>query len=143
MSQEHNTLPWPGLEPGLSNSEPSALTTGLLNKAVALACLRYSWPRKLKVAPCTVVWLYIQIFSAWWVTTSLYNYGAMLRSSTIKFIQIHLTLYTLKSVCIFSVLLFKSKASFIGDHFLYSHNVNVRLGSDIVGRNLMLVPPRV
>ena len=26
-----------------SDSEPSALTTGLLNKAVALACLRYSW----------------------------------------------------------------------------------------------------
>ena len=24
----------------------------------------------------TVVWLYIQIFSAWWVTTILYNYGA-------------------------------------------------------------------
>ena len=25
-----------------------------------------------------VVWLYIQIFLAWWVTTILYNYGAML-----------------------------------------------------------------
>ena len=25
-----------------------------------------------------VVWSYIQIFSAWWVTTILYNYGAML-----------------------------------------------------------------
>ena len=28
MSQGHNTLPWPGLELGSSDSEPSALTTG-------------------------------------------------------------------------------------------------------------------
>ena len=52
-SQGHNALPRPGLEPVSSNSEPSALTTGLLDKAVALACPRYSWPRMLKVAPCT------------------------------------------------------------------------------------------
>ena len=32
----------PGLEPGSSDSEPSALTTGLLNKAVASASPRYS-----------------------------------------------------------------------------------------------------
>ena len=32
----------------------------------------------LKVAPCTVVRSYIQIFSAWWVTAILYNYGATL-----------------------------------------------------------------
>ena len=32
----------PGLEPGSSDSEPSTLTTGLLDKAVALACPRYS-----------------------------------------------------------------------------------------------------
>ena len=36
-SQGHNALPQPGLEPGSSDSEPSALTTGLLEKAVALA----------------------------------------------------------------------------------------------------------
>ena len=54
-SRGHNALPRLGLEPGLSDSEPSALTTGLLDKAVALACPRYSWPRMLKVAPCTVV----------------------------------------------------------------------------------------
>ena len=54
-SQGHNALPRPGLELGLSDSEPSALTTGLLNKAVALACPWYSWPRMSKVAPCTVV----------------------------------------------------------------------------------------
>ena len=30
-------------------------TTGLLDKAVALAYPRYSWPSMLKVAPCTVV----------------------------------------------------------------------------------------
>ena len=41
-SQGHNALPWPGLEPGSSDSEPSALTTGLLDKAVALVCPRYS-----------------------------------------------------------------------------------------------------
>ena len=77
-SQGLNALSRPGLEPGSSDSEPSALTTGLLDKAVALACPRYSWPRMLKVAPCTVVRSYIQIFSAWWVTTILYNYGATL-----------------------------------------------------------------
>ena len=93
-SQGHNTLPWPVLEPESSNSEPSALTTGLLDKAVALVCPRYSWPRMLKVAPCTVVQSYgrtvvrsysrtvvlsyIQIFSARWVPTILYNYGAKL-----------------------------------------------------------------
>ena len=41
-SQGHNALPRPGLEPESSDSEPSALTTGLLDKAVALACPRYS-----------------------------------------------------------------------------------------------------
>ena len=42
-SQGHNTLPRPGLEePGLSNSEPSTLNTGLLNKAVVLVCPQYS-----------------------------------------------------------------------------------------------------
>ena len=53
-SQGHNALPRPGLEPMSSGLEPSALTTGLLNQAVALACLRYSWLRVLKVAPCTL-----------------------------------------------------------------------------------------
>ena len=32
----------------------------------------------LKVAPCTAIRSYNQIFSAWWVTTILYNYGATL-----------------------------------------------------------------
>ena len=59
-SQGHNTLSRLGLEPGPSDSEPSALTTRLLNKAVALACPRNIWPRNiwpriLNVAPCTVV----------------------------------------------------------------------------------------
>ena len=53
-SQGHNALPRPGLKPGSSDSEPNALTTALLDKAVALACPWYSWPRMLKVAPCTV-----------------------------------------------------------------------------------------
>ena len=33
----HTSLPRPGLEPGSSDSEPSALTTGLLNKAIERA----------------------------------------------------------------------------------------------------------
>ena len=79
MSQGHNALTRPGLELGSSSLEYSALTTELLDKAVALVCPWYSWPCMLKVAPCyscMVVQLYIQIFSAWWVTTILYNYGA-------------------------------------------------------------------
>ena len=61
----------------------SALTTGLLDKAVALAYPRYSWPRMLKVAPCTVIRSYGRTvvhpnFFGKWVTTVLYNYGAML-----------------------------------------------------------------
>ena len=37
----------------------------------------------------------------------------------------------------------QSKASFTGDHFLYSHDLNVLFRDDIVGRNLMLVTLRV
>ena len=39
--QGHNALSRPGVEPGSSDSEPSALTTGLLEKAMALVCPRY------------------------------------------------------------------------------------------------------
>ena len=78
-SPGHNAFHWPGLEPGSSNSKPSALTTGLLNKAMVLACPWYSWPHMLKVAPCAVIRLYVHPnFLAWWVTTTLYNYGATL-----------------------------------------------------------------
>ena len=41
-SQGHNALSRPGLEPGSSDLDPSALTTGPLDKAVASACPRYS-----------------------------------------------------------------------------------------------------
>ena len=71
----NNTLPRPGLEPRSSDLEPSALTTGLLNKAVALVCPQYSWPCTFKVARCMVVH---PNFLVWWVTTILYNYGAIL-----------------------------------------------------------------
>ena len=60
----------------------------------------------------------------------------------------YLTLYTLTSVCIFSTLffihflgcwqgefVFQSKGFFPGDHFLYSHDLNVWFWSDIVGRS--------
>ena len=86
-SQGQNALPRPGLEPGSSDSKPSALTIGLPNKAVALMCPRYSRPRVLKVAPCTVVRSYIQIFSARWVTTILYNYGLRSASAAINTIS--------------------------------------------------------
>ena len=59
-----------------------------------------------------------------------------------------LTLYALTSVCIFSILFIihflrcwqgefvcQSKGYFPGDHFLYSHDLNVWFKSDIVGRN--------
>ena len=61
------------------------------------------------------------------------------------------TLYTLTSVCIFSILFFihflrcwqgefvyQSKASFVSDHFIYSCDFDVGLRGDI-GRNEMLV----
>ena len=35
----------------------------------------------------TVVWSYIQIFSTWWVTTILYNYGATLCELRYKKVQ--------------------------------------------------------
>ena len=66
-SQGHNALPMPGLEPRSSDSEPSALTTGLLNKAIALAYPQYSWPCMLKVAPSTVVWLYGHTSKFFWL----------------------------------------------------------------------------
>ena len=53
--------------PCSSNTEPSALTTELLDKAVALACLYYSWPRMLKVAPCTVLRLYSRTSKFFWL----------------------------------------------------------------------------
>ena len=65
------------------------MTTGLLDKAMALACLWYSWPRMLKVAPCTVVQSYNQIFLAWWATTILYIYGATIQQQTLNTITIH------------------------------------------------------
>lgn len=42
FKKKKNALPWPGPEPGSSDSELSALTTGLLDKTVALASPRYS-----------------------------------------------------------------------------------------------------
>ena len=53
--------------PCSSNTEPSALTARLLDKAMALACLWYSWPRMLKVAPCTVLQLYSRTSKFFWL----------------------------------------------------------------------------
>ena len=63
-----------------------------------------------------------------------------------------LKIYSLTSLCIISILfsthlprcwqgevLKQSRASLVGDHFLYFHNLNVWFRGDIVGRNLMLV----
>ena len=75
MSQEHNALSWPGLEHRSSDLEPSALTTGPPDKAMALACLWYSWPHMLKVASCmvvrsygrTAVWAYGRTTKFFWL----------------------------------------------------------------------------
>ena len=61
-----------------SGLEPSALTAGPLNKAVALACLQYRWLCVLKVAPCTLY-------------TVIRSYGRMvirLYGHTSKFFQL-------------------------------------------------------
>ena len=63
-----------------------------------------------------------------------------------------LTLYTLTSVCIFSILfsthfqrgwqgefVSQSRAALVGDHLLYSHDFHVWFRADIVRRNQMLV----
>ena len=63
MSQGHNALLWPGLEPGLSDLEPSALTIGLLNKARGMPAVQLTAHVKSSTLYSrTVIWLYIQIF---------------------------------------------------------------------------------
>ena len=67
----------------------------------------------------------------------------------------NLTFCSLISVCNFSILIFlhflrwrqgeyvkQSRASLVGDHFPYSHDLNVWFRGDIVGRNYMLVTLR-
>ena len=65
-----------------------------------------------------------------------------------------LTLYTITSVYIFTILFSinfankekfvqQARASFVGDHFLYSCDCNVWLRGDIVRRNEILVTPRI
>ena len=67
-----------------------------------------------------------------------------------------LTLYTITSVCIFTILfsinflihwqgefVHQARASFVGDHFLYSCDCNVWLRGDILRRNEILVTPRI
>ena len=71
-----------------------------------------------------------------------------LQRSKVRCLRIHLTLYTLVSIFIFSWLLsfhfiwhwqgefyWQSGASQIGDHFLYSHDLNVWFKGEIVKRN--------
>ena len=66
-----------------------------------------------------------------------------------------LTRYTLTSVCIFSILfsiyflscwqgefVWQSRASLVGDHFVYSCDLHVWFRGDIVGRNKTLVTLR-
>ena len=86
MSQEHNALSWPGLEPRSSDLEPSALTTGQ-SHGIGMPVVQLTTHVKSSILyGCTVVWSYgrmgvrsyNQIFLAWWVITILYNYGATL-----------------------------------------------------------------
>ena len=76
----------------------------------------YSWPCMLKVAPCmvghTAVRSYIQIFSAWWDTTILYNYGAILCELRYELYNVSLENLVLDQLIIpyltFSLILIKS-----------------------------------
>ena len=68
MSQGHNALPRPGLEPRLSNSEPSALTTGWTTEqshGIGVPAVQLTMHVKSSTLyGHTVVQLYGQIFSA-------------------------------------------------------------------------------
>ena len=76
-SQGHNALPRLGLEPGSSDSEPSALTTGLLDKAVP--AIKFTTHVKSSTLCGRSYGRKSKFFSGWWVTTTiLYNYGATL-----------------------------------------------------------------
>ena len=73
--------------PCSSNTEPSALTARLLDKAMALACLWYSWPRMLKVAPCTVLQLYSRTSKFFWLDGLLLfciNLSTKVKQLTVK-----------------------------------------------------------
>ena len=64
MSQGHNALTLPGLEPGLSDSEPSALTTGQ-GCGIGVPAVQLTMHVKSSTLyGRMVVWSYIQIFSA-------------------------------------------------------------------------------
>ena len=73
-----------------------------------------------------------------------------LPSPPLPFIEVKTTLYSLSSVCKFSLLIStdflwylrgevvqQSRASWVHDHYLYSHGLNVWFRGDIVGRNKM------
>ena len=74
-SQRHNALPRPGQEPGSSDSEPSALTTGQSRGVGVPAVQLTTHVKSSTLYGRTVVH---PNFSTWWVTTILYNYGATL-----------------------------------------------------------------
>ena len=54
---------------------------------------------------------------------------------------LHAVLYTFFKVLI-RIICLTIKSFLNGDHFLYSHDLNVRFIGDIVRRNLMLITPR-
>ena len=105
-------------------------------------------------------WLIACLVKVWMCTFKFYQSWDCINFETEEhkkpMLYSFLTLYTLASVCIFSTLFFIhflrhwqgefvcwSKDSFHGDHSLYSHDLNVWLRADIVGRNKKLVNLRV
>ena len=96
-----------------------------------------------------------------YITTLVCRYGGFFPFLFFTFLQLEgmmlsfmhqslvvLILYTLTSVCIFSILfsihflrrwqgefVYQSKALSIGDHFLHSHDLNVGFSGDILRRN--------
>ena len=97
------------------------------------------------------VWLSDFFMKLLWQAHCHLNNSVKIQVHSFKFIT-YLTLYTLKSVYIFSILfsihflrcwqgefVYQSKDSFLVDHFLYSHDLNMWFRGDIIGRNLMLV----
>ena len=95
-----------------------------------------------------------------WTTSkhcSLSNGSSLIQriSRLLLFCYCILTLYSITSVCIFSILLSRhflrlwqgefvqqSRASLVGDHFLYSHDLDVWFRADVVWRNWMFVTLR-
>ena len=117
-----------------------------LAKKWPIIVLKTYTTEKKKVLACKSELLYV------------HSYLCMLNAINLQrgnYLYFLLTLYTLTSVCIFSILfpmhfqrgwqgefVSQSRAALVGDHLLYSHNFHVWFRCEIVRRNQMLVSLR-